>query len=296
MGRIVPANFPQLVVNVIPAPGFLFTIAANTCSVKPYLYAQTLLPAALYLFARIAILEVSDVIVDQSRRAAHAVAKSKGKKTRQYARNLGKRQAPNRAAKLTRFLFFPIGVVELVGFTYLLASFNEDLSFSWTTILSTCDACSDSGASVALGPLVRSIIPGDQFLNTGFVGIPMTSLDQNRAGWITTLQSVTLPQGRWNIVCSATVSEIIGGAAKLRGRLRVRRTVLGIPFTTTDDAQEVDLPETGTTDLILATTISVPPTETTTVTWQWETDRIGIYGIKRHGGDVMVTGQSSCAT
>ena len=296
MGRIVPANFPSLVANVIPAPGFLWTIAANTCSVKPYLYAETMIPAALFLFARLAVLEVDDVIVDQSRRAAHNVARGRGKKTRQGVKVLGKRQAPNRAALFTRFLFFPIGVVELAGFTWLLASFNNDLAFSWQTILSQCDACSDTGASIALGPLVRSIVPGDQLLTAGWEGIPMTSLDQNRAGWTTTLQAVTLPQGRWNIVCSATVKTTFGGNVPLQGRLRVRRTILGFPVTTTDDFMEVQMFQGQNVDLILATTISVPPENTATVTWQWQTVSDGILIIERIAGDVMVTGQSSCAT
>lgn len=295
-GRTVPANFQQLVLNVIPVPNYLWAIASNTCSVKPYLFVEAMLPAALFLFTRLFVLELEDLIIDGTRRASNVPVGDKRRKTRRGAHALGPRQTPKRQMQAKRFLFFPLGVVERVGYTFLLVNFVSELAYSWTTIISHCDKCSDSGASIALGPLVRSIIPSSFILNDGFEGIPMASLDQNRAGWSNTLQSVVLPQGRWNIVCSATLKKTFGSDNPLQARLRVNSTILGVPVVSIDDEVEVQLFKGETTDVIIATTINVTPVSNATVTWEWQIDGAAIDIVETIDGEVMVTGQSSCAT
>ena len=294
--RIVPHNFATLVRNVIPAPNYLWTIASNTCSVKPYLFVETMFPAALFLFTRLVLLEMDDLIIDAGRRAAGTPVGARRKKTRRGVRNLGPRQGPVRSVGLRRFLFFPLGLVERAGYTFLLASFASDLAYAWTSILARCDECADTGESLENGPLIRSIVPGVQFLNEGWEGIPMTSLDQNRAGWTTTLQSVGLPFGSWNIVVSATVRKSGTATRPFQGRLLVRRTILGFPVTQIADFQELTMSGGINTDMILAASVWVPPGNTVLVTWQWQTLGVGINIITRIDGDCMVTGQSTCAT
>ena len=293
---IVPPNFVELVVNVIPAPNYLFRIAANTCSVKPYLFVQTMLPATLFLFTRIILFDLDDVIVDNSRRAAFSVAGGKRKKSRPARRAMGARQKPNRAVGATRFLFFPINLVERIGFTWLLANFADDLSISWMTIMSQCPACFDTGESIALGPMLRDWTPGQQFLNVGFEGIPMENLVQNRAGWPSTLQSVGLPQGTWNVVVSGTVSRAFGPTITLTARLKVRRVILGFPITTIHDEQSVVIPTSGTVDFIISSTVTAEPTTSTTVFWEWQTNALGLYALNRIEGEAIITGQSTCAS
>jgi len=296
MAHPIPPNFVNLVRNVIPVPNFLWRMAANPCSIRPYVFAETMLPAALFLFSRLVIFDLNDLIVDNSRRAAHNIAGGSRRKTRIGPKAMGARQKPNRVMKATRFLFFPINLVERAGFAYLLVNFVDDLSISWSTILSQCPKCVDTGDSIALGPLLREWIPGDQTIGTGFAGIPMETLLQNRAGWVSTLQSVTLPQGRWNIIASGTVERVFGIDIGMEARLRVDRTIGGFPITTIDDEVKWRIPATGSGDFILSTTISVPPASTAIVGWQWRTTNTGINIIKRVNGEAIVTGQSTCAS
>ena len=295
-GRIVPANFAQLAFNVIPVPNYLWALASNTCSVKPYLFVETMLPATLFLFTRIFLLELEDVTIDATRRAAGAPVGGSKRKTQRGVRNMGPRQKPVRSVAARRFLFFPLGLVERAGFTFLLANFVSELAFTWTSLVAQCDECSDSGSAIALGPMVRSIIPSSFILNDGWEGIPMASLDQNRAGWTSTLQSVTLPPGRWNIVCSATLTKTFGSDNPLQARLRVNSKLLQIPIVSIDDEIEVEFLKGSTIDVILATTVAVQSIQTATVTWEWQIEGAAIDIVSTIDGDVMVTGQSSCAT
>lgn len=293
---IVPPNFTDLVKNVIPVPNFMWRIAANTCSIKPFLFVHTLLPATLFLFTRIFIFDLDDLIVDNARRAAHNVARSKPTKGRLGRTNLGPRQKPNRAAQAVRFLFFPINVVERVGFTWLLASFADDLSIAWTSVISRCDECSDSGSSIENGPMVREMVPGTQFLTNGWAGIPMPILLQNRAGWTSTLQSVGLPQGDWTVVLGATIRSSNATTLPFQARLRVNMTVAGFPVEFTEDFFETEAIQGQAFDILLSATLHVPPTISATITWEWQTLSVGLPIFTRIDGDLFVTGKNTCVS
>lgn len=293
---IVPPDFTQQVLNVIPVPNYLWRIAANTCSVKPWVFAETMLPAALFLFARLITPDLEDLITDQSRRASFIGAGSRRSKARRGRRPLGDRQTPLRSQHATRFLWSPINLIERAGFVMLLAGFNDDLTVAWTSILARCEACTDTGESIANGPLYREMVAGQQFLGSGFEGIPYPTLVQNRAGWSSTLQGVSLPFGTYNVIASGTVKLISLGTVTLTCRMRVTREFQGVPFTNIDDEQEITLTTGQSQDFIIQASVHALPGTIATVLWQWETDGGGLTIIERESGFVVVTGQSTCSS
>lgn len=293
---IVPPNFQQLVFNVIPFPNFIYRVVANPCSVNPWVFVETMLPAAAFLFARLLVPDLEDVITDQARRGSFVGAGAKRPKRRSGRRPLGDRQTPLRSTQATRFLWSPINLVERAGFVFMVAGFNDELSIAWTSILAKCDACVDTGDSIANGPLYREMVPGQQFLGPGFQGIPYPTLLQNRAGWSNTLQGVSLPFGTYNVVASGKVKLISAGPVNLKCRMRVTREIQGVPVTNIDDEQTITLQQGESADFIIQTSAHTLPTAINTILWQWETDGGGLTIIEREEGFVVVTGQSTCSS
>jgi len=280
------------------SPNFIYRIAANPCAVDPCIFIETLAPAILFLLLRLIVFDLEDHIVDNSRRLSFKLAGARAGKRHSRGSTLrtGKRIAPKYTAGAVRFLFTPISIIEKIGWTMLLANFANDLAYTWTNIISRCEACNEQQNPTNQGPLEREAIPADHFLTAGFEGIRYETLVGNRAGWPTTLESVGLPTGSYTIICGLKFQQIQTGDVVVEARLRVNTTIAGFPVAFNADFQTYEVPEDQSTDLLLAGVVEVAPFATATVTWQWRIVDAVLPIVRIAEGRCIVQGRSTCSS
>lgn len=192
------------------SPSAVWRIAANPCAVPFWIFAEAMLPSALYLASRVFLPDWEDLMTETSRTIYQEA--TRGDRPHKHRRRSRARTMPapgshdkhgpgllppTFSSNLRRFLWFPIAATEAAGFTYILVNLMDDAAFAWTSLQQFCPECTGNQHSVAMGPLFRK---DDLYGDTiGEVWQPTQARTvlQNRASWITSSNSCTVPGGSY---------------------------------------------------------------------------------------------------
>lgn len=204
------------------AANFASEIVVHGCARPWFIYVKTFFPAFLKLVLTISILDLEDILRDHAKRKAYSRITSSG-------RGYGHSHKPKIIAKPTdqqrfaqkglRTLLIITEPLEKIGFAWLLYNATEQFFSDWQLLLERSIYCSDTGLA---GPLQRARVGGSNIgvLPEGAI-TPLPIIEQNRAPWVTTSISVSLPPGFYKGFFTVTVQGPLGGITNVRARMRV---------------------------------------------------------------------------
>jgi len=251
-------------------------------------YIQTFIPAFILTVFFSFTLLWDDIVIDSARRASKAFDGPDvrpGKRTKTGRRPVRNTVSP-RWRSGRRTVLAVVGIVEVIGFTWLLVMIPSILARKWTGFIQQAQGC---GQPPENGPLFRNTVEGEEVLPGEFRGMRYDELLQNEAGWINGDSSVVLPQGVWSVLATRSVELVTQGPLDVEARIIATR--FG-EIVTEIDIQRVTL-RTGTpTDIILQGTVAEIITSGVEVHVEWRSIDPQVPIIKRIDGWFIVEGQA----
>jgi len=204
------------------AENFAENIVIHGCARPWFVYVKTFIPAFLKLIMTISILDLEDILRAHAKRIAYARATPSGRGFGHghKPRISGRPTVVNRfSQKGLRTLLIVTEPLEIIGFSWLLYNATDQFFSDWQLLLQRSIFCEDIGLA---GPLQRSRPGGSNIgvLPEGAI-TPLAVLEQNRASWVTTSISVSLPPGFYKAIFTVTVHGPLGGITGVRARLRI---------------------------------------------------------------------------
>lgn len=246
------------------AANFYKQIVFHNCARPFYIYVETFLPAFIQFFALVSIPLFDDLVRERADRIARAGARASGrgfrhrKKPRWQVQDL-KTERFNQ--KGLRFILTITEPLEKAGFAFLLINGADQFYYNWTSLLLTSTFCDQP---ILSGPLSRSRMGGSISILPGGAGIPMTTLDQNRAGWVNNSFGMTPPAGIINAMAGVTVTGPSGGITGVK----VRLSFTSLTGTANIDSDPVDIVEGEESDLVVQTEVFLSSLGARSLTWQ----------------------------
>lgn len=243
---------------------FIKFMLTNPCARPWYVYVETFIPAFLELLFTVAILDINDIIRSHGQKIASEGGKKAGRggrHTPRIAATGGKTPVERYMQKGLKTLLIVTQPLENIGYAWLLYSAVDEFFFDWQTLIEEAPFCTQP---IESGPLSRSRGGGFIFIFPAGFPIIMTTLTQNRAGWVTGELFADVPQGHISYFFAATIGSPPGGITGVSIRLKIV-DAFGTRYQATP---EQDIPEHGLRDFVISDTFFVPTGGGAHVQWE----------------------------
>jgi len=246
------------------ANNFLKRIFWNGCARPWYVYVETFIPAFLKVVILASIVDMEDVM----RRHATIVAAGPGSGPKRGKKHFAKVRLSAKATPAQRAfrqglktILIITAPLEAIGFAWMMYSLANQFWWDWASLIEVSDFCQQP---IESGPMSRERGEGPIGILAGGSVVPMNTLTQNRAGWPTTGLTVTLPEGRIQMMWGLKIRSRQGTLEGVHLRISTS-TILGTVFLRSAEASVND---TDWTDLVLEGSIFVFAFSSGATSWE----------------------------